>query len=101
MRPDERIFVADRDAVLGGRAMSRNHMTRWIEIADRRHFFEATMESGTDPEHESHFVHLGETIADISSWAHRHEFVGKQLAVSNYAITYVMHAAPITSNAGD
>ncbi len=81
--------------------MSRDPMTRWIEIADRRHFFEDTMVSGAYPEHESHFVHLGETIADITSWVHRHEFVGKQLAVSNYAIRYVMHAPPVTSKTGD
>ena len=96
---DERILVVSRDAVLRGRAMSRDHMTR--KIADRRHFFEDMMVSGADPEHESHFGHLGETIADISFWFHRHEFVGKQLAVSNYAIRYVMHAPPVTSKTGD
>jgi hypothetical protein len=52
--------------------MSQNHMTRWIEIADQRHFFEDTLVSGTEAERESHFVHLGETIANISSWVHRH-----------------------------
>lgn len=51
--------------------MSQNHMTRWIEVADQRHFFEDVMVSETEPEHESHFVHLGATIANISSWVHR------------------------------
>jgi hypothetical protein len=49
--------------------MTQNHMTRWIEIADARHFFEAAP-AGRMPK-ESHFLHLGTTIVKISSWIKR------------------------------
>jgi hypothetical protein len=38
--------------------MSQNHMTRWIEIADERHFFEEGMVDQMQEADESHFLHL-------------------------------------------
>jgi hypothetical protein len=48
--------------------MSRNHMTRWIEIADERHFFEETAVGRMHSVDESHLVHLGTTVLKIPSW---------------------------------
>jgi hypothetical protein len=45
--------------------MSRNHMTRWIEIADERHFFEETTVGRMQEADESHLLHLGTTIVKI------------------------------------
>jgi len=50
--------------------MSQSHMTRWIEIADERHFFEnATVR---ESESEVHFPHLGDAIMKLSSLIHHH-----------------------------
>jgi len=51
--------------------MSQDHMTRWIEIADERRFFEAAQIDQVQDFSESHFVHLGATIVKISSWLQR------------------------------
>ena len=47
--------------------MSQNHMTRWIEIADERHFFEDTTVDRMQEANESHFLHLGMKIVKIPS----------------------------------
>ena len=48
--------------------MSQNQMTRWIEIADERHFFEDTMAGRMQEVSESHFLHLGTRVVKIPSW---------------------------------
>jgi hypothetical protein len=48
--------------------MSQNHMTRWIAIADERHFFEDATAGQVQEVSESHFFHLGTTIVKITSW---------------------------------
>jgi hypothetical protein len=48
--------------------MSQNYMTRWIEIADERHFFEESTGDQEREVSESHFLHLGTTIVKIASW---------------------------------
>ena len=49
--------------------MSQSHMTRWIEIADERHFFEDAMVH--ESESDVHFPHLGDAIMKLSSLIHR------------------------------
>ena len=51
--------------------MLHDHMTRWIEIADERRFFEAAQIDQVQEFGESHFLHLGTTIVKISSWIQR------------------------------
>jgi hypothetical protein len=51
--------------------MSQNQMTRWIEIADERHFFEAGMVGQMQEASEGHFLHLGATVAKIPTWLRR------------------------------
>jgi hypothetical protein len=51
--------------------MSQNQMTRWIEIADERHFFEACMVSQMQEPREGHFLHLGATVVKIPTWFRR------------------------------
>lgn len=51
--------------------MLQDHMTRWIEIADERRFFEAAQFDRVQEFNESHFLHLGTTIVKISSWIQR------------------------------
>jgi hypothetical protein len=48
--------------------MSQNHMTRWIEIADERHFFEDAKGNQMQQASESQFLDLGVTILKIPSW---------------------------------
>ena len=51
--------------------MSQEHMTRWIELADERRFFEAAQIDCLQEFGESHFLHLGSTMVKISSWIQR------------------------------
>jgi hypothetical protein len=51
--------------------MSQDHMTRWIEIAEERHFFEDATVSQMQEAEESHFLHLGAAIVKIPSWFQR------------------------------
>jgi hypothetical protein len=48
--------------------MSQNQMTRWIEIADERHFFEAGLVGRMQEASEGHFLHLG---VKIPTWLRR------------------------------
>jgi len=43
-------------------------LTRWIEDADARSFSEAAMFDRRLVPAENHYLHLGDTIANISSW---------------------------------
>jgi hypothetical protein len=45
--------------------MTHTNLTRWIEDADARHVLENAMVVRSIG--ESHFLHLGETIAKVSS----------------------------------
>ena len=42
--------------------MTQSTMTRWIEIADERHFWEDAAVNPIPEAGEHHFLHLGETI---------------------------------------
>jgi len=43
-------------------------MTRWIQIADERHFFEAGLVGRMQEASEGHFLHLG---VKIPTWLRR------------------------------
>jgi len=49
--------------------MSQFAMTRWIEIADERHFCEDATFARTPQALESHFLHLGENILKVAAKA--------------------------------
>ena len=50
--------------------MSQNHLTRWTEIADERHFCEAAVLDQASTTSELNFLHLGGVIAQVPSWVH-------------------------------
>ena len=66
--------------------MSQCQMTRWIEIADERHFWEDTTLDRTSRAHESQFLHLGETILKVTAKA------------SSYALACGRRATRLTEN---
>jgi hypothetical protein len=51
--------------------MSQHHMTRWIEIADERHFFESATVGQMQAAGESQVLHLGATVVGFPSWFRR------------------------------
>ena len=51
--------------------MSQN-LTRWIEDADARRFHQAALFDRRLDIGEKHYVHLGDAVANISSWLRHH-----------------------------
>jgi hypothetical protein len=47
-------------------------LTRWIENADARRFNEAALFDRSLNIEEHHYMHLGDAIANLSSWLRHH-----------------------------
>ena len=47
-------------------------LTRWIENADARRFNEAALFDRNLGIEEHHYMHLGDAIANLSSWLRHH-----------------------------
>jgi hypothetical protein len=47
-------------------------LTRWIEDADARRFNEAALFDRSLEISENHYVHLGDAIANLTSWLRHH-----------------------------
>jgi hypothetical protein len=54
--------------VLGSLAMT--HMTRWIDEAEAREMVQSAMVDHTVRVTQNQYLHLGSTIAKVSSWWH-------------------------------
>ena len=47
-------------------------LTRWIEDADARRFNEAALFDRSLGIEEKHYVHLGQAVANLTSWLRHH-----------------------------
>ncbi|HWB50051.1 MAG TPA: hypothetical protein VG651_13145 [Stellaceae bacterium] len=47
-------------------------LTRWIEDADTRRFHQAALFDRSLAIGENHYVHLGDAVANLSSWLRHH-----------------------------
>jgi hypothetical protein len=71
--------------------MSHNNLTRWIEDAEARIVSENAIFERRWNATESHYLHLGETIAKVPSWI-RHGIDPETLeAIGCHALAYVRH----------
>jgi len=70
--------------------MSHTNMTRWIENAEARKFHEAAMFDGRGIT-ESHYLHLGETIAKVPSWLSHNLSREALVAIGCHALAYARH----------
>jgi hypothetical protein len=48
--------------------MSQSNLLRWIEDADARRFHEAALFDRSLQTSESHYLHLGEVVANLTAW---------------------------------
>jgi hypothetical protein len=66
---------------------THTNLTRWIEDADARHVLENAMVDRNIAIGESHYLHLGETIAKVSSRV-RHSTSREALrSIGSHALT--------------
>lgn len=54
-------------------------LTRWIEDAEARRFHEAALFDRSLGVSENHYIHLGEVVANLTSWL-RHRVSRESLA---------------------
>jgi hypothetical protein len=69
--------------------MTHSHMTQWIEDADARQFRQSASWNEGLAATESHYLHVGKTIAKVSSLLRRS--MSRQSNVGWHAFAYVRH----------
>jgi len=76
--------------------MTHSNLTRWIEDAEARKFYETAMAEQHVGTVENHYLRLGETVARIPSWFHHRVTCESLMAMGCHAVAYARH--PLTRN---
>jgi hypothetical protein len=68
-----------------------HNLTRWIEDAEARRFHEAALFDRNLEIGETHYLHVGEAIANLTTWL-RHKINGETLAAIGCQVLLRHHA---------